>query len=61
MRKFLLSLFVFGLSLTAADAGKVVNQKHFVSLMAAEDPCKMESVKFWKITDFPFLNLVNVN
>ncbi|HMR89795.1 MAG TPA: hypothetical protein PKD51_16655, partial [Saprospiraceae bacterium] len=58
MRKFLLSLFVFGLSLTAAVASKNVNQKHFVSVMAEEDPCKMESVKYWKITDFPFLNLI---
>lgn len=58
MRKFLLSLFVFGLSLTAAVASRNENQKHFVSVMAEEDPCKMESVKFWKITDFPFLSTV---
>lgn len=58
MRKFLLSLFVFGLSLTAAVASRNENQKHFVSVMAEEDPCKMESVKYWKITDFPFLNLI---
>jgi hypothetical protein len=61
MRKFLLSLFVFGLSLTAAVASRNENQKHFVSVMAEEDPCKMESVKFWKITDFPFLNLIQAN
>lgn len=58
MRKFLLSLFVFGLSLTAAVASRNENQKHFVSVMAEEDPCKMESVKYWKITDFPFLSTV---
>lgn len=58
MRKFLLSLFVFGLSLTAAVASRNENQKHFVSVMAEEDPCKMESVKSWKITDFPFLSTV---
>ncbi|MBK7804863.1 MAG: hypothetical protein IPJ51_00865 [Saprospiraceae bacterium] len=60
MKKFFTCFLFALLSLTIIEG---LNQliKRFITVPNATDPCKEESVSYWNVVDFPFLNLIKTN
>ena len=61
MKKFFTCLVIALLSLSILEAAKPTIKKRFITFPNVTDPCKSESVSYWNIIDFPFLNVVETN
>jgi len=55
MKKFFTCLVIALLSLSILEAAKPTIKKRFITFPNVTDPCKSESVSYWNIIDFPFL------
>ena len=60
MRKFLLGFTIFVCSLSIVSGKSVNNPKKYFYIGADGSRTAVESIKLWKITDFPFLSAITI-
>lgn len=58
MKKFLSCLMLLLLHLSTVKADVSLVKKRYFSVPATIDPCKAESVQYWNLLDFPFMESI---
>ena len=61
MKKFFTCFLFALLSLSIVKADTPLFKNGNFSIPMTYDPCKLESVSYWNVADFPFLNVVKTN
>ncbi len=62
MKKFFTSFLFALLSLTIIEAAESTIKKRFITFPNTTDPCKAESISYWNVVDFPFMeNIIYQN
>lgn len=60
MKKFFTCLLFALLSLSTVEAADSTIKKRLITIPSSTDPCKAESISYWNVGDFPFLdNIIN--